>query len=129
MVKGIGVDIVDTARMDKILKSDSGHRFLHRVFTDSETAYCKKKVKSIEHYAARFAAKEAVFKALGTGWSGGITWKNVEVVNVDTGAPVVALHGKAQQIFQERGGGTILLSISHTSQMAIAQAVWVSHAE
>lgn len=129
MVKGIGVDIVETARMDKLLSPDSGQRFLQRVYTQSEIEYCKKRARFIEHFAARFAAKEAVFKALGTGWSRGIGWKDVEVCSDPAGVPRVILHGKAKEIFHDQGGGTILLSLSHTSQMAIAQAVWVTHAD
>ncbi len=127
MIKGIGVDIVDNARMDKILKPKTGKRFLHRVYTPSEIEYCQHKAKSVEHFAARFAAKEAVFKALGTGWSKGIAWKDVEVLHDEAGAPRIVLHGTAQEIFHDRGGGSILLSLSHTSQLAIAQAVWISH--
>lgn len=127
MVKGIGVDIVDNRRIEKILKQKCGQRFLDRVYTSLEMEYCKQKRKSVEHFSARFAAKEAVFKALGTGWSKGIAWRDVEVRNDGSGAPRVVLYGKAKEIFRDRGGGRILLSLSHTSQIAVAQAVWVSH--
>ena len=125
MVKGVGVDVVEVDRMTKVLEEESSERFLTRVYTALEIEYCQGKAKRIEHLAARFAAKEAVFKALGTGWSGGIGWKDVEIRNDEAGQPHVFLHGKAFEILQERGGGRILLSLSHTSRLAMAQALWV----
>ena len=125
MVKGVGVDVVEVDRMEKILKGDSSEKFLARIYTPLEMKYCQGKARRIEHLAARFAAKEAVFKALGTGWTGGIGWKDVEVRNDEAGLPHVFLHGKALEIFQSRGGGKVLLSLSHTSKIAVAQAIWV----
>jgi len=126
MVKGVGVDVVEVDRMAKLLKDESGGRFLDRVYTSFEIQYCQGKARKNEHLAARFAAKEAVLKALGTGWSKGIGWKDVEVRNDDAGLPHVVLYGKAQELFRSRGGGKVLLSLSHTSSVAIAQAIWVS---
>ncbi len=124
MIVGIGVDVVDVPRMEKTLRRSSAH-FLKRVYTDAEVAYCSGKAASIQHLAGRFAAKEAVFKALGTGWSKGVGWKDVEIRNDEHGAPEVSLQGKAGEIFTQRGGGKMLVSISHTEQTAIAQVVWI----
>jgi holo-[acyl-carrier protein] synthase len=126
MVKGLGVDMVEIARMDKILRGPASQRFLERVYTPFEIRHCRKKAKSAQHFAARFAAKEAVFKALGTGWAKGVGWKDVEVRNDASGVPRVILYGMAEEIFQGQGAGRMLLSLSHTSQAAIAQALWVS---
>jgi len=124
IVRGIGVDIVDIARVKAVL-ARSGTRFVNRVYTDAEIEYCAARAMSAQHFAARFAAKEAVFKALGTGWSKGVGWKDVEVVNDSNGTPHVHLSGKALEIFSREGGGSILLSISHTGQMAVANVLWV----
>ncbi len=124
MLKGVGVDVVEIDRMSRILGGASADRFLQRVYTAEELAYCLGKARKVEHLAARLAAKEAVFKALGTGWSGGIGWKDVEVGHDERGRPCVVLHGKALEIFGSLGGGQILLSLSHTSRLAVAQAVW-----
>ncbi|MEW6440752.1 MAG: holo-ACP synthase [bacterium] len=126
MIRGIGVDVVEVDRIARILGGNGHERFLARVYTSAELQYCVGKARRTEHLAARFAAKEAVFKALGTGWSGGIGWKDVEVRNEATGLPRVFLHGKALEVFRERGGGKLLLSISHTSRVAVAHAVWES---
>jgi len=123
MIVGIGIDIIDIGRIEKVF-GRSGERFIRRVYTSTEIAYCTGKALSMQHFAARFAAKEAVFKALGTGWSRGIGWRDVEICNNKSGLPQVTLRGKAEEVFQEQGGGKIFLSISHTDQMAIAQAVW-----
>jgi holo-[acyl-carrier protein] synthase len=124
MIVGIGVDIVDIPRVEKAF-ARSRTRFIQRVYTETEVAYCTKRALSTQHFAARFAAKEAVFKALGTGWSRGIGWQDVEIRNDAAGLPHVFLSGRAEEMFQQKGGGRILISISHTGQMAIAQAVWI----
>ena len=128
MVKALGVDIVDVARLERILAASHGSRFVDRVYTPTEIAYCQRRARAAEHFAVRFAAKEAVFKMLGTGWAKGVGWKDVEVRNEPSGAPGIDVHGKARELFEASGGGKILLSLSHTASLAIAQAVWVTHA-
>ena len=99
-------------------------RFGERVFTAAERAYCDSRgVVAAQHYAARFAAKEATLKALQTGWRGGIGWQDVEVAARDSGAPYLILHGTVKDLFNSSGATTAHLSISHTSEHAIAQVV------
>ena len=99
-------------------------RFAERVFTAEERRYCDSRgVAAAQHYAARFAAKEAAFKALGTGWAGGIAWQDVEVVSQESGAPALRLSGGAREIYQRSGATRAHLSISHTTEHAIAQVI------
>ncbi len=99
-------------------------RFCERVFTERERAYCDSHgAVAAQHYAARFAAKEAALKALRTGWSGGIAWQDVEVSSEESGAPLLLLHGVARQLFEQSGARASHLSISHTVEHAIAQVI------
>ena len=99
-------------------------RFTERVFTANERAYCESRgVVAAQHYAARFAAKEAALKALGTGWSGGISWHDVEIAARDSGAPYLIFSGMVKELFDKSGATGAHLSISHTSEHAIAQVV------
>ena len=99
-------------------------RFAERVFTDAERAYCESRgAVAAQHYAARFAAKEAALKALQTGWSGGISWQDVEVGAKDSGAPVISFHGKARELYEQSGANAAHLSISHTTEHAIAEVI------
>ena len=99
-------------------------RFAERVFTEAERAYCESRgAAAAQHYAARFAAKEAALKALQTGWSGGIAWQDVEVASKDSGAPVILFHGRARELFEESGATTAHISISHTTEHAVAQVI------
>ena len=99
-------------------------RFAERVFTTAERVYCDGRgVVSAQHYAARFAAKEAAFKALQTGWRGGISWQDVEVAARESGAPYLILSGQVLQVFEKLGATATHLSISHTNEHAIAQVV------
>ncbi len=99
-------------------------RFTERVFTTAERAYCDSRgVVAAQHYAARFAAKEAALKALKTGWSGGISWQDVEVAAEESGAPYIVFRGQALELFERSGATAAHLSISHTSEHAIAQVV------
>lgn len=100
-------------------------RFVERVFTMRERDYCDRRgaVAAAQHYAARFAAKEAALKALGTGWSGGLAWQDVEVVSQESGAPMIVFHSHALELFQKSGADAAHVSISHTSAHAIAQVV------
>ena len=99
-------------------------RFGERVFTAAERAYCESRgAVAAQHYAARFAAKEAALKALQTGWRGGIAWQDVEIASRESGAPFLILHGLVKELFEQSGARAAHLSLSHTSEHAIAQVV------
>ena len=99
-------------------------RFAERVFTVSERAYCESRgAVAAQHYAARFAAKEAALKALQTGWSGGIGWQDIEISAKESGAPVITFHGRARELYEASGANTAHLSIAHTSEHAVAEVV------
>jgi len=119
MVKGIGVDIIEIQRMQESIER-SGERFLERIFTKHEIEYCKSKQNASQHFAARFAAKEAVGKALSTGLRGKFSWKDIEVVNDELGKPNIQLHGSLQETLKTM---SILLSISHSNHSVVAMAV------
>ena len=124
MAAGIGVDMLEIARMERVMQRRPS--FLTRVFTDEERAYCESRARPAEHYAARFAAREAVLKALGTGFAQGIGLKDVSVRNEESGRPVAVLSGRALEIARERGVQEIALSLSHTREVAVANAVMVT---
>jgi len=121
VILGTGVDLAEVARIRASIER-YGERFTRRVFTEREIAYAERKANKYERYAARFAAKEAGMKALGTGWSGGITWKDLEVTNLPSGRPTLALHGVSRDVAGRLGVQTIHLSLTHTSGQALA---WV----
>lgn len=122
MILSIGIDLIEVERVRQTVGRTP--RFVERVFTESERAYCESKgAMSAASYAARFAAKEAALKALQTGWRGGITWRDVEVATYKSGAPYLILTGKAKEIFDSMGANAIHVSLSHTSEHAIAQVV------
>ena len=121
---GIGVDMLEIERMERVIARRPN--FVRRVFTDEERAYCEKSARPAEHYAARFAAREAVLKALGTGFSGGIGLRDVSVSRDESGRPRVVLAGRAAEIARERGVHEIALSISHTRDVAVANAIAVT---
>ncbi|MBN1269204.1 MAG: holo-ACP synthase [Kiritimatiellae bacterium] len=122
-VVGVGVDLVENARMRETL-SQWGGRFKHRVFVEDEQAYCESKAEPWRHYAGRFAVKEAVSKAFGTGVGEHVGWLDIEVTrNHHTGAPSVRLTGKAGELAQRRGVRRILVSLSHTRDYAVAEAL------
>ena len=99
-------------------------RFRERVFTTAERAYCDSRgAVSAQHYAARFAAKEAALKALQTGWRGGISWQDVEIASRDSGAPYLILHGRVKELFVISGATAAHLSLSHTTEHAIAEVI------
>jgi holo-[acyl-carrier protein] synthase len=119
VIQGIGVDVVDVKRM-KIVLDARGAPLIKKLFTDTEIAYCTSKKKPHEHFAARFAAKEAVSKAMQTGWSGKFRWRDVEVINNPSGAPKVVFHDfVAQQLAQCR----VHISLSHTENTVVAFAI------
>jgi holo-[acyl-carrier protein] synthase len=122
VIVSIGIDIIEVRRVREVLARTP--RFAERVFTDAERAYCESRgVMAAEHYAARFAAKEAALKALQTGWRGGIGWQDVEICAHDSGAPYLILRGMAKQLFEATGATATHLSISHTSEHAIAEVI------
>lgn len=99
-------------------------RFVERVYTLNERAYCDGRgVVAAQHYAARFAAKEAALKALQTGWTGGIAWQDIEVASKDSGAPILLFHGRVRELYEESRARAAHLSISHTTEHAIAQVI------
>jgi len=124
-VKAHGVDMVDCNRLKQSIERH-GQRFLERVFTPAELAYCQGRKREIEHLAGRFAAKEAVLKVLGTGWRNGIAWTDVEVRNQPSGQPKVTLYGRCREVADELGLAAILISISHIDTHAIASAIGVT---
>lgn len=117
-IVGVGIDLVDIARFERPTA-----RLKDRVFTAAERRYCDRQAHPAPHYAARFAAKEAVLKALGTGWSGGIAWTDVEIVSRDRGGADVKLKGKAGAQARKLKVRTWHLSMTHTSGSAAAVAV------
>ena len=119
MILGTGVDIAEVPRIRETIER-FGDRFLHRVFTEGEIRYCERKASRFESYAARFAAKEAGMKALGTGWRNGLGWRDLEVANLPSGRPTLRLHGKAREIAEKMGVRAISLSLTHTAQQAMA---------
>lgn len=120
---GHGIDLTQTARIAQMIERH-GDRFLQRVFTDAERAYCDASAKRrAEHYAARFAAKEAALKAIGTGWRNGIAWTDVEVLRAPSGAPSLKCWGKVAEIADEMGVTAWSVSISHTDAHAVASVI------
>ena len=125
MIVGTGVDIAETIRIEQVLHRH-GERFAGRVFTPQEIAYCEKFKNKAERYAARFAAKEAAFKALGTGWREGVRWLDVEVVNQASGKPELLLHGHAEELARGLGVARMSISISHADHYAVVEVIFES---
>ncbi|MFH1726912.1 MAG: holo-ACP synthase [Pseudomonadota bacterium] len=118
MIFGIGVDIIEVSRLDKEAKISDN--FFSRVFTEKEIEYCESKKFSAQHYAGRFAAKEAFFKALGTGLRDGLTWKDVELTNDELGKPSLCFSGRAKEIIKEKNIKNAQVSLSHIKKLAKA---------
>jgi holo-[acyl-carrier protein] synthase len=121
-IVGHGIDLAEVGRIARMI-DEHGERFLTRVFTERERGYAVERKRSAEHFAGRFAAKEAVLKALGTGWRDGIAWTDVEIVMLPSGQPGVELHGKAAEAASTIGARAWSVSISHTSEHAMASAI------
>jgi holo-[acyl-carrier protein] synthase len=123
VIISIGIDIIEIARVGEVLRRTP--RFRERVFTERERAYCDGRgaAACAQHYAARFAAKEAALKALQTGWTNGIAWQDIEVAAHETGAPALLLYNRAREIYKHLGATSAHLSLSHTSEHAIAQVI------
>lgn len=123
-----GIDLIEVERIARML-SEHPERFRDRVFTPDEIAYCESSRKrAAEHFAARFAAKEAVLKALGTGWRDGIAWTDIEVRRDPAGAPSIRLSGEAQRVAESKGITGWLVSISHTASLAQASVIGTGNA-
>jgi holo-[acyl-carrier protein] synthase len=122
MIFGIGVDVVRISRIDSISKR-WGKRFLRRVFTNQETEYCLLRKNPSPHLAVRFAAKEAFLKALGTGYSQGVRWKDIEVVPTASGKPDLKLYDHTERLLQQRGIQRIHLSMSHDGEYGFVQVI------
>jgi holo-[acyl-carrier protein] synthase len=122
MIVGTGIDIAEVPRIREAIERH-GQRFLHRIFTEGEIQYCESKANRIERYAARFAAKEAGMKAIGTGWNHGVRWRDIEVARKPGGRPTLLLHGKAAEFAARLGATNIALSLTHTAEQAMAQVI------
>ena len=122
MIVGSGVDLCEVSRIKDAI-ARHGRRFVERIYTDREIAYSERKANKYERYAARFAAKEAGMKALGTGWHGGVRWRDFEVTNLPSGRPTLQFHGKAAEYAEKLGVTNISLSMTHTSLQAMAMVI------
>jgi len=123
MIVGIGTDLVDVARLQSA-GTRYGTRFFRRVFTSAEIVYCESRPRKYTHYAARFAAKEAAFKALGRGWPhGGLSWTEIEVLPAEGGRPDLHLYGAAEQRAHSLGVRKAHVSLSHTDETALAEVI------
>jgi holo-[acyl-carrier protein] synthase len=119
MVRGIGVDIIEIHRVQRSIET-IGEHFLQKVYTPAEIAYCDARAHRYQHYAARFAAKEALSKALSIGWAGEFRWKDVEVTNEPSGQPRITLHGNLRAHLT---GATLMLSMSHSESHVVAMVL------
>jgi holo-[acyl-carrier protein] synthase len=124
MILGIGIDLVEVGRIERALLK--GDRFMRRIYTAGEIAYCTRHKEPGRHFAARFAAKEAALKALGTGLRLGVRWRELEVRRERGEAPRLLLHGRSREIGLSRGGRAMLLALTHDGDYALAQAMLVA---
>ena len=122
MITGIGIDVVQNERIQNSIQR-FGDRFLNRIYTEGEIEYCSKCAQPGIHYAARFAAKEAAFKALGTGWAAGVKWRDVEVVRLPSGKPELHLHGEALARATAAGATRFHVSLTHDQLVSCAVVV------
>ena len=125
MIVGLGIDIAEVARVKAAIERH-GETFLRRVYTAKEQEYCERFKNKYERYAGRFAAKEAAMKALGTGWSRGVRWVDVEVAREKGGRPTMKLAGEAAKVADRLNVKNIVLSITHTADQAFAQVIFES---
>jgi holo-[acyl-carrier protein] synthase len=124
-VIGIGTDIVECLRIGQMIERH-GELFITRVYTDHEIQYCQSRKLAMQHFAGRWAAKEAVLKAIGTGWIKGVSWRDVEVRNEPGGKPTIVLRGGLKDIADNAGVGQVLISVSHCRSHATAYAIAMS---
>lgn len=122
MIVAIGIDMIEIARIVEIF-ARRGERFLNRVFTEAEKEYCERRASKMASYAARFAAKEAAMKALGTGWAEGVAWRDVEVISATNGSPSIQLHGRALERMRELNVTRAHVSLTHTNDLAMAEVI------
>jgi len=126
MIVGLGTDIIEVVRIGEMIERH-GELFLQRVFTEQEIRYCQQRKHAIQHYAGRWAAKEAVMKTFGTGFTKGVGWRDIEVSSLKSGQPVIELSGGAKETAKVLGIDEVLISISHCRAYATATAVAVQH--
>jgi holo-[acyl-carrier protein] synthase len=122
MIIGLGTDIVEITRIGQMIERH-GELFLQRVYTEAEIRYCQQRKEAMQHYAGRWAAKEAVMKTLGTGFMRGVGWQDIEVANRRSGQPKIVLSGGAKELAAQRGIDEILITISHCRAYATATAI------
>ncbi|HSE97353.1 MAG TPA: holo-ACP synthase [Blastocatellia bacterium] len=122
MIIALGIDLIEISRIEEVF-ARQGERFRRRVFTRDEIEYCEARASRFASYAARFAAKEAAMKALGTGWADGISWHDIEVVRNGRGAPSLRLSGRALVRLSEMGATRVHLSLTHSTDLAMAQVI------
>jgi holo-[acyl-carrier protein] synthase len=125
MIIGMGIDVEEVERIQGAMERQ-GERFLRRIFTEKEKVYCEQFRDKYERYAGRFAVKEAAMKALGTGWSRGVRWVDIEVSRLRGGPPTLELKGEARKIADRLGVKNIAISITHTPTQAMAQVIFES---
>jgi holo-[acyl-carrier protein] synthase len=123
-IVGLGTDIIECVRIRRMI-AEHGEQFLQRVYTDREVRYCQSRRNAAEHFAGRWAAKEAVLKALGTGWRRGISWRDIEVRNDPSGQPKIAVRGEVKEIAKRLRLTDLLITISHCRHFATAYAIAV----
>ena len=123
MIKGIGIDQIELERVARVLEQYN-QRFLGKIYTESEREYFSRWSDPVPRVAGRFAVKEAVMKALGTGWSRGVRWRDIEVARHPSGKPVVKLHGEARRIFSSLGASEIHCTITHSKDHAMAMIIF-----
>jgi holo-[acyl-carrier protein] synthase len=121
-ILGHGIDLIECQRVEQVWRQHAD-RFLGRILTPAERAYCERMKNSLPHIAGRFAAKEAVMKVLGTGWRGQVAWTDIEILNDSAGQPHVTLKGYCQEVARKLGISRILISITHTENYAAASAI------
>jgi holo-[acyl-carrier protein] synthase len=122
MIVGTGVDLAEVPRIQASIER-YGEKFIRRIYTPAEIAYVERKANKYERYAARFAAKEAGMKAIGTGWRRGVTWQDFEVANLRSGKPTLLLHGVAAGFAEKLGVKHVSLSITHTAGLGMAHVI------
>jgi holo-[acyl-carrier protein] synthase len=122
MIVGTGVDLAEVPRIRASIER-FGRKFIDRIYTAAEIAYVERKANKFERYAARFAAKEAGMKAIGTGWRHGVRWQDFEVANLPSGKPTLRLHGVAAKVAEQLGVRNVSLSLTHTAELGMAHVI------
>ncbi len=126
MIVGLGTDIVEIVRIGEMIERH-GELFLQRVYTEDEIRYCQRHKQALQHYAGRWAAKEAVMKTFGTGFTKGVGWKDIQVVSLKSGQPIVELSGGAARVAEKQGIDEVLITLSHCRAYATATAIALRH--